>query len=58
MASSDLAARARVSGVSVARVVIAIAESDQVDKDRVFLFRVARRNLGNVCHGPTGEFAI
>jgi hypothetical protein len=57
MASSDLAARVRVSGVSVARVVIGIAESDQVDEDMVFLFRVARRILGNVCLDQKAEFA-
>src|ERR1700722_8332311 len=57
IASSDLAARARVSGVSVARVVIGIAESDQVDEDMVFLFRVARRILRNVCPGQKAEFA-
>src|ERR1700728_1451831 len=41
IASSDLAARASVSGVSMSRVVIAIAEKRRQREDRFFSFRLA-----------------
>src|ERR1700683_1588031 len=41
IASSDLAARASVSGVSMSRVVIAIAEKQRQREHRFFSFRLA-----------------
>ena len=41
IASSDWAARARVSGVSMSRVVIAIAKKQRHREHRFFPFRVA-----------------